>query len=254
MQHNNTQNDQTHFGSQIIASDLKTAKVGEIFHAVAPHYDFMNDCLSLGLHRLWKRMAAARAAIAPNHCILDLACGTGDMARHFAPILNPEGRVILADINAAMLQQGRDRLLNEGIFNGLCFAQLNAEALPFSSHTFDRITMAFGLRNTTYPRKVLKELYRVLKKGGRAIILEFSKPTPGFFKKAYDAYSFQIIPKLGAWLCKDEASYRYLVESIRQHPDQETLKTWFLEAGFERCDYQNLSGGIVALHQGTKDC
>ena len=253
MQRNNTKNDQTHFGSQIIASDLKTAKVGEIFHTVAPHYDFMNDCLSLGLHRLWKRMAVARAAIAPDHCILDLACGTGDIARHLAPILSPEGRVILADINPSMLRQGRDRLLNAGICQGLCFAQLNAEALPFGNNTFDRITMAFGLRNTTYPQKVLKELYRVLKKGGRAIILEFSKPRPGLLKNIYDAYSFKLIPKLGTLLCKDEASYRYLVESIRQHPDQETLKTWFLEAGFERCAYQNLSGGIVALHQGNKD-
>lgn len=244
--------DETHFGAQTIPSALKTSLVGDIFHAVAPHYDAMNDCLSLGLHRLWKRLAVAQTQHAPHHTILDLACGSADLGHHFASTLGPEGRLVLADINASMLAKGRTRLLNAGFCQGLSFAQANGEELPFKTQSFDRITMAFGLRNTTYPQKVLKELYRVLKKGGRAIILEFSTPTPGLLKRAYDAYSFKIIPKLGAWLCQDEDSYRYLVESIRQHPDQETLRTWFLAAGFERCEYQNLHGGIVALHRGYK--
>ncbi len=246
-------NEETHFGYQSIPSDLKTSKVEKLFHAVAPSYDFMNDCLSLGLHRLWKRMAVGQTQAEPYHFILDLACGTGDLGHLFAKSLGKEGRLILSDINESMLSKGRDRLTDAGLLQGLCFTQANAEDLPFCDHAFDRITMAFGLRNTTYPKKVLKEIYRVLKKGGRAMILEFSKPPSGLFKDLYDVYSFKIIPKLGAWLSKDEDSYRYLVESIRQHPDQETLKTWFLEAGFERCAYQNVSGGIVALHKGYKD-
>ncbi len=245
--------EETHFGYQRILADLKTSKVGELFHAVAPRYDCMNDCLSLGLHRLWKRIAVGQTQAEPHHFILDLACGTGDLGQLFAKSLGKEGRLILSDINERMLSKGRDRLTDAGLFQGLCFTQANAETLPFCDEAFDRITMAFGLRNTTYPKTVLKEIYRVLKKGGRVLILEFSKPSPGLLKDLYDLYSFKIIPKLGAWLANDESSYRYLVESIRQHPDQETLKTWFLEAGFERCEYQNLSGGIVALHKGYKN-
>ncbi len=245
--------EQTQFGDQKIPTDLKTGKVAEVFHRVAPHYDAMNDCLSFGLHRVWKTLAVGQAQIETHHRVLDLACGTGDLALMMASHLGPEGQLILADINASMLEEGRNRLFNKGFCQGLFFAQANAETLPFEENTFDRITMAFGLRNTTYPKKVLKELYRVLKKGGRVIVLEFSKLKPGFFKTMYDTYSLKVIPKLGALLCKDEASYRYLVESIRQHPGQESLKSLFLEAGFERCAYQNLSGGIVAIHRGYKD-
>lgn len=245
--------DQTHFGYQKIRSDLKTEKVSALFEQVAPYYDHMNDFMSFGLHRLWKKTAVARCSIQEHHCVLDLAAGTGDLTQQITKRLGADGRVVMSDINQKMLHKGIERLLDQGITQRVSTVQADAEKLPFSTHCFDRITMAFGLRNTTHLEKALSEIYRVLKKGGRAVILEFSTPQNAAINHLYSMYSFKVIPKLGQWLYRDTESYNYLVESIRQHPDQETLKNYFLRAGFERCEYQNLNAGIVAIHIGYKN-
>ncbi len=242
----------THFGYQPIAAEQKTKRVAAVFHSVAERYDLMNDLMSFGLHRLWKRFVIARCMVRPNHWILDLAGGTADLTQHFAKKISNSGKVILVDINEAMLAKGRERLLNAGVVKPVSFVQANAETLPFLNNTFDRIAIAFGLRNITYKEQALKEMARVLKPGGRVVILEFSEVTSKPLHALYDAYSFSVLPMLGKLICQDAESYRYLAESIRMHPNQETLKLMMSEAGFEKCEYQNLHSGIVALHVGYK--
>lgn len=239
----------THFGYQQVPEDAKAEKVREVFRSVAPSYDIMNDLMSGGLHRLWKRFTINLAAVRPGHKVLDVASGSGDLAREFAKLAGPEGEVWQTDINAAMLGVGRDRLLNAGMM--LPLAQCDAEKLPFPTGRFDLVTVAFGLRNMTHKDVALAEMTRVLKPGGKLIVLEFSKVAAPL-EKAYDLYSFSILPKLGKWVAKDEASYRYLAESIRMHPDQDTLKGMMETAGLARVEYFNLAAGVVAAHRGYK--
>lgn len=229
----------------------KVTRVRTVFDSVASNYDLMNDAMSLGVHRLWKRYVVGMANIRQGQQILDLAGGTGDLARLMADKVGDTGSVILADINAAMMAAGRARLLDLGISGNVTFVQANAEELPFPDNSFDLVTIAFGLRNVTNKDRALASMYRVLKPAGRLLVLEFSKPSSAL-KPAYDFYSFNILPALGRILAKDEASYRYLAESIRMHPDQEALKSMMEIAGFERCDYHNLTAGIVAIHSGYK--
>ena len=241
----------THFGYQDVPVDEKADHVRDVFDSVATRYDIMNDLMSAGLHRLWKRHTIDQAAARPGHAVLDLAGGTGDLAIRFARIVGPRGHVVLADINAAMLEQGRQRLVDAGIAGNVTLAQVNAEDLPFEDASFDRITIAFGLRNVTDKDAALRSMHRVLKPGGKALILEFSQPAEAL-KPAYDLYSFKVLPMIGKMVARDEDSYQYLAESIRMHPDQETLLGMMRDAGFERCRYQNLAAGIVALHIGYR--
>jgi len=241
----------THFGFRDVPVDEKVRRVRDVFDSVADNYDLMNDAMSFGIHRLWKRFAINMAGLQPGQQVLDLAGGTGDLTRLMSPRVGRDGHIILSDINAAMLNNGRERLLDNGIQGNVSFAQANAEQLPFPDNSFDLVTMAFGLRNVTDKQRALDAIYRTVKPGGRLLVLEFSKPVAAL-KPAYDFYSFNILPKLGRLLAKDEASYRYLAESIRMHPDQQTLKTMLEQAGFERCDVHNLTGGIVAIHRGYK--
>lgn len=244
--------DTTHFGFQQVPLEEKVHKVADVFHSVASKYDLMNDLMSFGIHRLWKRFTIERSGVRRGQRVLDLAGGTGDLASKFARLVGAEGKVVLSDINASMLEQGRQRLTDEGIVGNVEYVQANAECLPFPDNYFDCITMAFGLRNVTDKESALRSIFRVLKPGGRALILEFSKPvTPGL-SSVYDLYSFKILPKIGKLVTNDEASYQYLAESIRMHPDQQTLKQMMQEAGFEKCDFNNMTGGIVALHSGYK--
>ena len=243
--------DYTHFGYQQVPETEKRERVREVFDSVASRYDIMNDMMSLGVHRLWKRFTIDQAAINPGNVVLDLAGGTGDLAKAFSRKVGKDGHVILADINAAMLQQGRSRLIDGGIAGNVTIAQVDAQALPFDSGTFDCITMAFGLRNVTDKDVALASMFRVLKPGGKAMILEFSKPD-GVVKPAYDLYSFKVLPTLGRLVANDAESYQYLAESIRMHPDQETLKSMMEDAGFELCRFHNLAAGIVALHIGYR--
>jgi len=245
-------NDTTHFGYKEVPTHEKSSRVAEVFHSVANKYDLMNDVMSFGMHRLWKRFTIDQANVRPGQLILDIAGGTGDLAKVFAKKTGPQGKVILADINEKMLEQGRERLVNEGIVGNVTYVQADAEDLPFSDNYFDCITIAFGLRNVTDKARALRSMYRVLKPGGKLLVLEFSKPTLPLLNTIYDKYSFHVIPKLGEWICKDAESYQYLVESIRMHPDQETLKTMMQDASFEDVTYHNLTGGIVALHKGFK--
>lgn len=242
----------THFGFKSIPTQKKTEQVASVFRSVAKRYDIMNDLMSLGLHHLWKRLAVAKCQVNPNDYILDLAGGTGDISSLLAKKLKAEGKIFLADINEAMLAKGKDRLLDAGISQAVSFIQTNAEVLPFAAHSFDRIIIGFGLRNVTYKEKALKEMQRVLKPGGRLVILEFSEVSSQPLSKIYNLYSFSVLPKLGEWICQDKESYQYLAESIRMHPNQETLKNMMQEAGFERCEYQNIHAGIVAIHVGYK--
>ena len=212
----------------------------------------MNDLMSLGVHRLWKRFAIELAGVRPGQRVLDLASGTGDLADRFADLVGPDGLVLMTDINAAMLGVGRDRMVDRGHAGNLAYAQVNAEALPFPDDTFDLVTIAFGLRNVTHKEKALAAMYRALRPGGRALVLEFSKPLNKPLEKLYDLYSFHILPRMGELVAKDAESYRYLAESIRMHPDQETLKGMMEQAGFDRCDVHNMTGGIVAVHRGFK--
>jgi len=241
----------THFGYQTVETDDKAGLVREVFDSVASRYDIMNDLMSAGLHRLWKRYTIDQAAARPGDVILDLAGGTGDLARAFAKKVGPEGHVVLADINAAMLEQGRSRLVDAGVAGNVTIAQVDAQCLPFDDGTFNTITMAFGLRNVTDKEAALRSMLGTLKTGGKAMILEFSEPHKAL-KPAYDLYSFKVLPALGRLVAKDPDSYQYLAESIRVHPDQEALKTMMEDAGFERCRYHNLAGGIVALHIGYR--
>jgi demethylmenaquinone methyltransferase/2-methoxy-6-polyprenyl-1,4-benzoquinol methylase len=242
----------THFGYQEVPVEEKAGRVRQVFDSVASRYDLMNDLMSLGIHRLWKRQAVALAGVRRGQRALDLASGTGDLAERFADIVGPEGTVVMSDINAAMLTQGRDRLIDEGRVGNLRYALANAERLPFASESFDCVTIGFGLRNVTRKEWALAEMLRVLRPGGRGLILEFSHPTSRALGRIYDLYSFSVLPGLGRLIANDGESYRYLAESIRMHPDQETLKAMMEAAGFERCSYFNLSGGIVAIHRGYK--
>jgi demethylmenaquinone methyltransferase / 2-methoxy-6-polyprenyl-1,4-benzoquinol methylase len=241
----------THFGFRDVPVEEKVRHVRDVFDSVADNYDLMNDAMSFGIHRLWKRFAISMAGLQPGQQVLDLAGGTGDLTRLMSPLVGDHGHIILSDINAAMLANGRERLLDSGIHDNVSFAQINAEQLPFPDNRFDLVTMAFGLRNVTDKQRALDAIYRILKPGGRLLVLEFSRPAAAL-KPVYDFYSFRILPKLGQLLAKDADSYRYLAESIRMHPDQPTLKNMLEQAGFERCDFHNLTGGIVAIHRGYK--
>lgn len=242
----------THFGYREVPENEKANLVAEVFRSVAPKYDLMNDLMSMGMHRLWKRFAITQAALRPGQQVLDVASGTGDLAKAFAKIVGPTGKVIMTDINEAMLQVGRERLEDAGIVGNLECVLADAEKLPFPDNHVDLVTISFGLRNVTDKAAALKSMYRVLKPGGKLLILEFSKPPSPLLNKLYDLYSFNVIPKMGELVTNDKDSYQYLVESIRMHPDQETLKGMMEEAGFEDVGYFNLNGGIVALHKGYK--
>lgn len=243
--------DTTHFGFQSVPTGDKAGLVRDVFDSVASRYDIMNDVMSAGLHRLWKRFTVDQAALKPGNVVLDLAGGTGDLARVFCSKVGEDGHVVLADINAAMLRQGRSRLVDAGVAGNLSIAQVDAQHLPFANNTFDCISIAFGLRNVTDKDGALRSMYRTLKPGGKAMILEFSAPSKAI-KPAYDLYSFKVLPTLGKLIANDADSYQYLAESIRMHPDQETLKGMMEDAGFERCRYHNLAAGIVALHVGYR--
>jgi demethylmenaquinone methyltransferase/2-methoxy-6-polyprenyl-1,4-benzoquinol methylase len=237
------------FGYQRVAEEEKASRVAGVFHSVAPRYDLMNDLMSAGLHRLWKGFAVELARVKPGQRVLDLAAGTGDVALKFHRLVGAAGEVWLTDINESMLRRGRDRLLDQGVI--LPVAQCNAENLPFPANHFDCVSVAFGLRNMTHKERALAEMFRVLRAGGKAIVLEFSKIWEPL-RAVYDAYSFNVLPLLGKLVAKDEASYRYLAESIRLHPSQEELKAMMTSAGFERVEYFNLSSGIAAVHRGYK--
>ncbi|MDA8866025.1 bifunctional demethylmenaquinone methyltransferase/2-methoxy-6-polyprenyl-1,4-benzoquinol methylase UbiE [Porticoccaceae bacterium] len=242
----------THFGYKQVNVEEKAGKVAEVFHSVAGNYDLMNDLMSGGVHRLWKRVTIEMSGVRPGHHVLDIAGGTGDLAAKFSKIVGPEGTVVLADINDSMLKVGRDRLVDRGITDNVRFSQADAQYLPFPDNTFDVITIAFGLRNVTDKDMALRSMLRVLKPGGKLLVLEFSKPPNTLLSKIYDGYSFNILPKLGKLFANDAGSYQYLAESIRMHPDQETLMGMMENAGFANTDYHNMTGGIVALHRGVK--
>ncbi|GJJ04719.1 ubiquinone/menaquinone biosynthesis C-methyltransferase UbiE [Duganella rhizosphaerae] len=239
----------THFGYKTVAEDDKVREVAKVFHSVAAKYDIMNDVMSAGLHRLWKTFTIANAAVRPGFKCLDIAGGTGDLAKVFAKQAGPTGEVWLTDINESMLRVGRDRLLNRGLLTPTLLC--DAEKLPFPDNYFDRVSVAFGLRNMTHKDQALAEMRRVLKPGGKLLVLEFSKVAEPL-QKPYDFYSFKILPWMGQKIANDAESYRYLAESIRMHPDQETLKTMMEEAGLERVTYYNLTAGVAALHTGIK--
>lgn len=254
MQNNPEQQKTTHFGFETVAEQDKQKKVGEVFHSVAQKYNIMNDVMSAGLHRLWKRFAVDVSGVGQGDKVLDIAGGSGDLSSLFAKKVGTQsthnpGQVILTDINASMLSVGRDRMIDAGLT--VPAAQCNAETLPFADESFHCVIVAFGLRNMTHKDNALREMQRVLKPGGRLLVLEFSKVWQPL-EKLYDTYSFKLLPKLGKWIANDEPSYRYLAESIRMHPDQETLKQMMHDAGFAKVDYYNLTAGVVALHKGIK--
>ncbi|GIX35932.1 MAG: ubiquinone/menaquinone biosynthesis C-methyltransferase UbiE [Lysobacteraceae bacterium] len=240
----------THFGFREVPVGEKRRLVGRVFSSVAERYDLMNDLMSLGIHRLWKRYFVATSGVRPGDRVLDLAGGTGDIAALLHPRVGARGSVVLGDINASMLRVGRDRLIDRGLVRGLDYVQLDAEALPFPDRGFDLVTIGFGLRNVTDKPRALAEMRRVLRPGGRALVLEFSRVEPAWLRPLYDLHGFQVLPRLGRLIAGDEESYRYLAESIRRHPPQEELKAMMEQAGFERCSFRNLSAGIVAIHSG----
>ena len=244
-------NQTTHFGFKEVGVNQKQTLVRGVFDSVSDNYDLMNDVLSMGMHRLWKAYTFMHSGLQLGDKVLDIAGGTGDMAIGFAKKVGKSGQVILSDINASMLEQGRKNVLNQGITQ-IKFVQLSGEEICFADHSFDCVCVAFGLRNMTHKDKALAEAYRVLKTGGRLLVLEFSKVQSETFAKIYESYSFNVMPKLGQLLAGDGQSYQYLAQSISKHPDQETLKNMFAQAGFSLCEYHNLTGGIVALHKGIK--
>ena len=246
------QDEQTDFGFTRVTAQEKTSRVREVFDSVASNYDVMNDLMSFGLHRLWKRFMVDAAKLRPGSHVLDLAGGTGDVARLLAKALKGTGTVVLSDINQSMLMRGRDRSIDENAIGNIVLAQADAQQLPFADFEFDLVTIAFGLRNVTDKQLALEEIYRVLKPGGKVLILEFSKLELHAFSPAYDKFSFSVLPKLGEIVAKDGDSYRYLAESIRTHPDQSHLLSIMEHAGLERCKYHNILGGIVCLHEGMR--
>lgn len=245
-------NKTTHFGFRTVDQKDKVKMVAGVFHSVAGKYDLMNDLMSGGIHRLWKRFTIELSGVRSSNAVLDIAGGTGDLAAKFSRIVGPEGKVVLADINDSMLQVGREKLTNQGIVGNIEYVQANAECLPFPDNSFDCITIAFGLRNVTDKDAALRSMLRVLKPGGRLLVLEFSKPKSELLSKVYDRYSFDVLPRMGQLITNDAESYRYLAESIRMHPDQDTLKGMMEEAGFTEVRYHNMTGGIVAVHRGVK--
>ena len=242
----------TDFGFSRVNRGDKAGMVRGVFDSVAGRYDLMNDLMSGGIHRIWKRFTIELSAVRPGQTVLDIAGGTGDLAAKFSRLVGSEGQVILADINAAMLTVGRDRLIDKGATGNVQVVQADAQHLPFDDNSIDCITIAFGLRNVTDKAMAMRSMLRVLRPGGRLLVLEFSKPTSALLGKLYDQYSFQILPAMGRLIAQDAESYRYLAESIRQHPDQETLLEMMETAGFVNCRYHNMTGGVVALHQGFK--
>ncbi len=244
--------DTTHFGFTTVKTNEKEKLVRGVFDSVAGRYDLMNDLMSAGIHRLCKRFTIELSAVRPGQTVLDIAGGTGDLSARFSKLVGTDGKVILADINASMLQVGRDKLLDAGAFGNLHMVQCDAQYLPFPDNSVDCITIAFGLRNVTDKALALRSMERILKPGGRLLILEFSKPTNPLLEKIYDTYSFRILPMMGRLVANDEESYRYLAESIRKHPDQDTLMAMMEDAGFVDCQYHNMTGGIVAVHRGIK--
>ncbi|MBV2181049.1 MAG: bifunctional demethylmenaquinone methyltransferase/2-methoxy-6-polyprenyl-1,4-benzoquinol methylase UbiE [Castellaniella sp.] len=247
--HDAGQGPQTHFGFETVRESDKAHRVADVFHSVASRYDLMNDLMSGGLHRIWKAFTVGRAQIRPGMRVLDIAGGTGDLARAFARRAGPTGQVWLTDINDSMLRVGRDRLLDRGLVTPV--AVCDAECLPFPDRYFDRVSVAFGLRNMTHKDRALAEMHRVLKPGGKLLVLEFSRVAPPL-APVYDWYSFNVLPKMGQLVASDEASYRYLAESIRMHPDQETLADMLRTVGFSRVQYFNMTVGVVALHEGVR--
>jgi demethylmenaquinone methyltransferase/2-methoxy-6-polyprenyl-1,4-benzoquinol methylase len=245
-------NAKTHFGFRDVPVADKQKLVGQVFTSVARSYDLMNDLMSFGVHRLWKRHFVAVSGVRRGDRVLDLAGGTGDIAALLKPVVGDEGEVVVGDINAAMLGVGRDRLTDRGLVSGIRWAQMNAEALPFPDNSFDAITIAFGLRNVTDKDKALADMCRILKPGGRLLVLEFSRVQNELFGKVYDFHSFKILPRLGSLFAGDADSYQYLAESIRKHPDQETLKGMMQRAGFGHVEVRNLTNGVVAIHRGYK--
>ncbi|MDJ0807825.1 MAG: bifunctional demethylmenaquinone methyltransferase/2-methoxy-6-polyprenyl-1,4-benzoquinol methylase UbiE [Gammaproteobacteria bacterium] len=245
-------NNTTHFGFQTIPKAAKASRVRAVFDSIANKYDLMNDLMSFGIHRLWKRQVAKICGVRKGCKMLDLAAGTGDLSSRFSRLVGPDGLVVFSDINNAMLEQGRSRMLDEGHADNIRYIQADAQYLPFPDDFFSCVTIGFGLRNVTHKQLALEAIFRVVKPGGRLMVLEFSKPTNKILEAIYDWYSFSLMPKIGKLLAKDEDSYRYLAESIRMHPDQETLKQMMEQTGFERCEYFNLTAGIVAIHRGYK--
>jgi len=244
--------EQTHFGFEQVDVVDKQRRVAGVFHSVAKQYDVMNDLMSFGIHRLWKRFTIEVSALRPGQHCLDIAGGTGDLTALMSDRVGPTGSVIISDINGSMLGVGREKLIDAGYAGNIEYVQANAETLPFPDNSFDCITIGFGLRNVTDKDKALRAMYRILRPGGKLLVLEFSKPTLPGLSKVYDAYSFKLLPLMGKLVANDAESYRYLAESIRMHPDQDTLKGMMEDAGFERCEYYNLTGGVVALHKGYK--
>ena len=242
---------ETNFGFRQVGSQEKSKMVGNVFDAVSENYDLMNDLMSFGIHRLWKKVAIESSGLRADFKVLDLAGGTGDMVKLMKEKIKEEGLIVLSDINRKMLEEGRDRLIDEGI-EGINLAQIDAQYLPFRNETFDLVTIAFGLRNVTNKEKALKSILGSLKKGGKLIVLEFSKPTNETFREIYDIFSFEVIPKIGEVIANTEESYRYLAESIRMHPTQDELKELMERSGFVECNYDNLTNGIVAIHSGIK--
>jgi demethylmenaquinone methyltransferase / 2-methoxy-6-polyprenyl-1,4-benzoquinol methylase len=242
----------THFGFEDVSWTDKARRVRGVFDSVAPRYDLMNDLMSGGLHRIWKEFTLSLTQLRAGQRALDVAAGTGDLAQGLAAQVGARGLVVVTDINAAMLGSGRDRLLDRGLVGNLAFAQANAEKLPFADASFDCVTMGFGLRNVTDQAAALASMARVLRPGGQLVVLEFSRPVDAMLRSVYDAYSFNVLPTLGRVVAGDAASYQYLAESIRKHPDQETLLGMLRAAGLEDCRYHNLAGGIVAVHRGFR--
>ena len=241
----------TNFGFKEVDADEKADLVGNVFDTVSENYDLMNDLMSFGIHRLWKKVTIETSGLREDFVVLDLAGGTGDMVKLMREKISERGTLILSDINQSMLMEGRDRLINEGI-EGIHAAQIDAQFLPFQDNTFDLITIAFGLRNVTDKEKALKAILKALKPGGKLVILEFSRPQNEAFREIYDLFSFEVIPKIGALIAQTEESYRYLAESIRMHPTQDELKAMMEASGFTKCKFDNLTNGVVAIHSGQK--
>lgn len=249
---NNDNQEKIDFGFTQVLKQDKVKRVADVFHSVADKYDVMNDLMSFGIHRIWKKITIEYSSVRKGQKVLDLAGGTGDLTAKFSQLVGDDGLVVLADINESMLKVGREKLRDKGLFKNIEYVQANAEELPFADNFFDCITISFGLRNVTDKNKALQSMWRVLKPGGRLLILEFSKPQYPILNKAYDLYSFTMLPLMGKVIANDADSYRYLAESIRMHPDQKTLKKMMEDAGFVDVKYYNMTGGIVALHTGFK--